>query len=271
MQRAGGTPVVLTPTTDEAELARYLELFAGFLIPGGGDVEPSLYGQERMEACGPAEPGKRDAFECALVRMAVEAGRPLFGICRGNQVINVALGGTLWQDLPSQLGTHPEPADKDGHAAARLAREGHIAHSQGDPFDLHTHEVAVVAGTRLAHVIADAQAFAAGLETRDGSCETAVTAAGLDDLATSTPTDGLVNSPVDPAHLMVNSFHHQAVRDVAPGLVASAYAPYGVVEGVEMPGEHFVMGVQWHPESLWWKDPAAFALFQAFVDAARKG
>lgn len=268
VQRAGGTPVVVTPTTDPAELARYVETFDGFLIPGGGDVDPARYGQRRLPECGPVEPGGRDAFECALVPLVVAADKALLGICRGNQVVNVALGGTLWQDLPSQLGTHPEPDGADPHAAARLAREGHIAHSQGDSADLHTHEVAVVAGTRLERIVAASGAYAAGLLSRDGKCEEAVTSGGAKDAATQVLENSLVNSPADPAHLRVNSFHHQAVRDVAPGLVANAFAPDGVVEGLEKPDARFVLSVQWHPESLWWVDPAAFAIFQAFVDAA---
>ena len=268
VQRAGGTPVVVTPTTDAAELARYVETFDGFLIPGGGDVDPARYGQARMPACGPVEPGGRDAFECALVPLVVAADKALLGICRGNQVMNVALGGTLWQDLPSQLGTHPEPDGEDPHAAARLAREGSIAHSQGNSADLPTHEVACVAGTRLERIVAGSDSFAARLLARDGACERAVTSGGETDAAVRAPEAPLVNSPADPAHLLVNSFHHQAVRDVAPGLVANAFAPDGVVEGLEKPDARFVLSVQWHPESLWWVDPAAFAIFQAFVDAA---
>lgn len=70
--------------------------------------------------------------------------------------------------------------------------------------------------------------------------------------------------------LRVNSFHHQAVRDTAPGLTVSAVAPDGVIEGLEAPGPAFVLGVQWHPEAMWEKEPVQHTLFTAFVDAARK-
>ena len=292
LRTCGALPVVLAETVDPDELSEYVDELDGFVVPGGGDVEPELYGQRRLPECGPTEPYLRDAFEMALVPLVVAADKPLLGICRGNQVLNVALGGTLWQDLPSQLGTSPEPEDEDARRAVELAREGRIAHSQGRPFELHTHEVRVVEGTRLAGIVTGADALAGKVaelaaqageeagsgpvvgETRQdearqaGECQTAED--GCAPGASGSPASGIVaNRPVDPAHLMVNSLHHQAVRDVAPGLEVTAYAPDGVIEGLDMPGKRFVMSVQWHPESLWEHDPAALAIFEAFVAAAR--
>lgn len=297
LRACGALPVVLAETVDPDELREYVDELDGFVVPGGGDVEPALYGQRRLPECGPAEPYLRDAFEMALVPLVVAADKPLLGICRGNQVLNVALGGTLWQDLPSQLGTSPEPEGEDARRAVELAREGRIAHSQGRPFELHTHEVRVVEGTRLASIVAGADALAgkvvelaaqageeagsgpvAGETWQDETRQDEARQAGERQTAEDGRTTGasgsfasgiVANQPVNPAHLMVNSLHHQAVRDVAPGLEVTAYAPDGVIEGLDMPGKRFVMSVQWHPESLWEHDPAALAIFEAFVAAAR--
>ena len=180
----------------------------GLMLTGGDDVEPSRYGEPVHAATVPAESG-RDEFELALVRAARERRLPIFAICRGIQVLNVALGGTLVQDLPSE-------------------RPSTIAHSQREPRQEATHAVKVMGeGTRLGRVL--------------GSLE-----------------------------VQVNSMHHQAIDRLGFGLREVAWAPDGVIEGVEMPGEdRFVLGVQWHPEELVGHDQAARNLFSALVDAAR--
>jgi putative glutamine amidotransferase len=132
---------------------------------------------------------------------------PLLAICRGIQVLNVALGGTLYQDIPSQL---PQASRHDFSDQAR---------------NYLGHEVLVQAGTRLADIV------------------------GAGSLA-------------------VNSFHHQAARDIAPLLQVAASAPDGIVEGLEARGKDFVVGVQWHPEELIEDEPRMLRLFQAFVAEA---
>ncbi|MBS5450525.1 MAG: gamma-glutamyl-gamma-aminobutyrate hydrolase family protein [Coriobacteriia bacterium] len=249
IKAAGGVPVVLSETTDPAELARYVAAFDGFVVPGGGDIEPACYGAERLPECGPAEEG-RDDFELALVPLVVEADKPLFGICRGNQLLNVALGGTLWQDIPSQLGTLPTPDGEDedlsaGRAVEQFRATGRISHDQGRPFDTLVHDVAVQPGTLLANILEDAPAQ-----------------------AVATPLAAQAPEPtLDLAHVMVNSLHHQSVRDAGPDLVVNAMAPDGVIEGVELPGKRFVLAVQWHPEMLWPFDGPSMRLFEAFVAA----
>jgi putative glutamine amidotransferase len=135
------------------------------------------------------DPG-RDEFESALIRLAVQAGRPVLGVCRGHQILNVSLGGTLIADLPDEAG--------EGHGFL------------GYPPDHRSHAVVTHPGTTAAHLYGD--------------------------------------------RLMVNSYHHQAVDTIAPGLRAIAYAPDGVVEAIELPGAD-VVGVQWHPEMLAHADP----------------
>jgi putative glutamine amidotransferase len=152
----------------------------------------------------------RDDLELGLTRRAVADAVPLFAICRGMQVLNVALGGTLVQDILSE-------------------RPGALVHSQKAPRHEATHPVKVLGeGTRLGRVL--------------GALE-----------------------------VEVNSMHHQAIERLGDGLREVAWAPDGVVEGLEMPDEErFVLGVQWHPEELVGHDQAARNLFAAIVDAARR-
>ena len=153
VQAAGGIPVMMAPTQDPAALDRYLAAFDGFLIPGGGDIDPSCYGEERDPACGKVE-YVRDEFELALVPRILEADKPLLGICRGNQLLNVALGGTLWQDIPSQPESTPVPVEPP------------IRHNNDFPFDLIAHGVAVEPETLLDRIVAPAAARQ-GLDTRN--------------------------------------------------------------------------------------------------------
>ena len=99
---AGGVPVILPPTADAVEIAACLDRVDGVLLTGGKDVDPERYGETILNAKVTPEP-ERDAFELPLVAQAVERNFPLLAICRGMQVLNVALGGTLWQDVPDQV------------------------------------------------------------------------------------------------------------------------------------------------------------------------
>jgi putative glutamine amidotransferase len=209
VQAAGGSPLLLTPHfTPEVQAALWPRV-DGLVLTGGGDVEPARFGQTRHPTVDDVSPA-RDELELGLTRRAVADGVPLFAICRGIQVLNVALGGTLLQDIASE-------------------RPGALAHSQTAPRHEATHAVKVLGeGTRLARVL--------------GALE-----------------------------IEVNSMHHQAVEQLGEGLREVAWAPDGVIEGVEMPGdERFVLGVQWHPEELAGHDLAARNLFTAIVDAARR-
>jgi putative glutamine amidotransferase len=209
VQEAGGIPVLLTPHfTPEVQAALWQRL-DGLVLTGGGDIEPARFGEARHPAVDEVSPA-RDELEIDLTRRAVADAVPLFAICRGIQVLNVALGGTLVQDLPSEW---PDA----------------LPHSQKTPRTQPTHAVKVMGeGTHLGRVL--------------GALE-----------------------------LDVNSMHHQAIKQLGEGLREVAWAPDGVVEGVEMPGDdRFVLGVQWHPEELVAHDQAARNLFTAIVDAARR-
>ena len=120
--RAGGLPVMLPQTTDEATIHALLDRIDGLLLSGGVDVLPARYGEETLPACGTIHE-KRDASELLMTQYALDKGMPIFGICRGIQVLAVALGATLFQDIESQLGI---PASK---------------HKQEQPYDDPVHTV----------------------------------------------------------------------------------------------------------------------------------
>jgi len=212
VQQAGGVPVPLPPQLEPGARAEILKHVSGVLLTGGGDVDPARFG----EAAHPTTcevSGARDELEIDLTQWALARRAPLLAVCRGLQVLNVALGGSLYQDIPSEPGS---PLD---HSQTGL---------QGKARNVTAHQVKVREGSRLAAILG-----------------------ALD---------------VD-----VNSFHHQAIKQLGRGLADVAWAPDSIVEGVELvdPAQ-FVVGVQWHPEELVAQDRAAFNLFAALVDRARE-
>ncbi|BBF23224.1 gamma-glutamyl-gamma-aminobutyrate hydrolase family protein [Sutterella megalosphaeroides] len=129
IRAAGGVPLVL-PFAEEAVLDALFEELDGLLLTGGVDVDPRLYGETPQPECGPIET-ERDRLELQLIRKAWEKDLPILAVCRGAQILNAAMGGTLYQDLPSELGLPPE------------------RHSRRDAESLLVHEVRTVPGTRI--------------------------------------------------------------------------------------------------------------------------
>lgn len=127
---AGGVPVILPIITDAAAISDMLSRVDGVLMIGGEDIDPSYYGEAPVPELGEVN-AARDTYEDILIHLCFGAGLPMLGICRGEQVINVILGGTLWQDIPSQL-----PQSKVCHKAP----EGETA----------MHRITVADGTVLA-------------------------------------------------------------------------------------------------------------------------
>ncbi len=207
IELAGGAPVVLPVTQDKEVLEAILARCSGVLLTGGHDVDPALYGQETLPECGELSPA-RDGLENWLIGWALERDMPVLAICRGIQMLNVHLGGTLYQDLPTQ-------------------RPGGVEHSQQPPYETLVHTVKVEEGSFLA---------------------------------------GLIGSGT----LQVNSLHHQAVDQVAPGLVVEALSEDAVVEAVHLPGKKFVLGVQWHPEYCCTFQKEAGDIFRAFIRACKE-
>ncbi len=210
IRRVGATPLVLDPGTDDAD--RVAGRADGLLLTGGGDVDPALYGEPPHAKIAGVDPA-RDAYELDLIARLRPSGMPVFAICRGLQILNVALGGTLVQDIPTQI-------------AGALPHSLKVPPNQ--PFTL-AHDVWIDKDTVLARAMADRLA--------DTDCK-------------------------------VNSRHHQAVKDVAPGLIVSATAPDGVIEAVEDPKARFCLGVQWHPENFW-RTGEFRPLFERFIESCQ--
>lgn len=204
---AGGVPIVLSPLLGPSYAARALDGADGLLLSGGEDIDPPLYGADLSPLTNPPS-RERDLFELALFAVARHRELPILGICRGIQLVNVGLGGTLYQDLPTE---RPGPVVHD-HPGGRAER---------------AHLVRLAAGSRAAQALGgDA--------------------------------------------IRVNSFHHQAVRDLAPGLVASGWTEDGLIEAVESPADAgWLLAVQWHPEEMH-GDVAApeRGLFRSLVEAS---
>jgi putative glutamine amidotransferase len=206
---AGGLPVLIPSDIKENGWKDLVNRLDGILFPGGGDIaieyfhgtpHPAVYGIEAA----------RDAIELGLVREAIAAKVPFLGICRGLQIVNVAMGGTLYTHIPDQLPhalVHDYPGDDSIKSRTALL-----------------HPVSIEAGSHLAKVL-------------------------------------------NKTELLVNSLHHQGIKDVAPDAMVVAHAPDGLVEGIELPEHPFGMAVQWHPEWLTDQEPIR-CLFKAFVDAA---
>jgi putative glutamine amidotransferase len=205
LRRAGARTFVLPPDPAWADdPADAIDRVDGLLLAGGDDIDPSLWGPEaRHPALGPASE-RRDLVEPELLRCAVAQGKPVLGICRGMQMINVGLGGTLTQHMEDTMDQRPHREDDSTYGR---------------------HTLVPVPGTRVA-------------------------------------------SMCDPADV-VFSHHHMAVADLAPGLVVSARAEDGVIEGIELADpDAFCVGVLWHPDAA--HDSTGASVFAALVDAARQ-
>jgi putative glutamine amidotransferase len=207
---AGGIPVLIPLGLETDDLFVILQRVDGLVLPGGGDIDPMAYHGLPHEQLRGID-NDRDRVEINLAREAVNTEKPFLAICRGHQVLNVALGGTMWEDLASQM-----------PGAIRHDYNGNGARTD------RPHMVQVREGSRLAAIL---------------------------------------NSVMIP----VNSLHHQGLRNLAPELTVSATAPDGLVEGVEIEGHPFAVGVQWHPENLVKIDPAMHKLFTSLVEASANG
>lgn len=206
IRQSGGLPVILPLKTEEEERNQICSLCHGFLFTGGHDVNPALYGAEKSDKCGLPN-HDRDILEKDIFACALQADKPVFGICRGIQLINVLCGGTLYQDIPSEY-----------------ENPNQVEHHMQPPYHVPCHKVTVLEDTPLFEL--------------SGRKE-----------------------------LEVNSYHHQAVRELAPSLKAMAISEDGLIEALYMPGQKFIWAVQWHPEFLYMTDREAGKLFKSFVEA----
>lgn len=199
LTRAGLVPVVVPPMLAPDAAGAVLECVQGLVLTGGEDVDPARYHAAPHAKLGETDPA-RDAVELALIAGARRRQLPILAVCRGIQILNVALGGTLYQDLASE-------------------RPGRIDHAE----------------TQARH----------GLAVAPGS---------------------LLHRTLDTTAMTVNTRHHQAIRDLAPTLRATAWAEDGVIEGAESqdPSDAWLLAVQWHPE-----EDVEDALFRGFARATQ--
>ncbi len=197
IEAAGGEIETFYPETFSIDVMDRLD---GIVLTGGGDIDAAEFDEENHPKVYSVDP-KRDAMELSLTREAVARNMPVLGICRGLQVMNVALGGNLIQHL-------------ENHDDSKSSRT-HIAH-----------EVKILEGTKLHKILG----------------------------ATS---------------IGVNSFHHQAAKNLGDQLIATAWSPDDIVEGIEIPDADYFVGVQWHPEEFVDFGKDFQALFDTFVEAAR--
>jgi putative glutamine amidotransferase len=211
LEAAGGVPLLLPYFDDEETVESVLDLIGGLVLTGGRDLDPQFYHESPHPKLEETEP-LRDPVEMQIIHKALKRDMPILGICRGIQTINVAAGGTLYQDILSFVTTDIEHTRPWGPALDPDNPQQH-------------HPIEIEAGSRL---------------------------------------DDLIGSRAVP----VNSYHHQAVKDLAPGFRVTARAPDGVVEAMESTDHRFVLGVQCHIELLWNKDPRWFELYKNFLEAA---
>jgi len=212
--QAGGIPLLI-PVEVTGDLLR--DLFCqvdGLVFCGGGDIDPVYYNEPHMVDNLGTIQKDRDEYELEFMRLAIKEKKPFFAICRGIQVMNVAVGGTLYQDLCSQ---YPQAKRHDYYYEDDKLPRNYIAHE----------------------VILDGSSLLSKILSTD--------------------------------RVMVNSLHHQAAKDIAPGLKAMGQADDGVVEVLEAPDHPFGLGVQWHPEELVSEHESARRMFAAFIEASRNG
>jgi len=206
VERAGGIPLILPVVRGQDVAERQTECADALLISGGYDIDPLLYGEEPHRAL---EFVYRDTdiFQLRTIKTALAKGQPLLAICKGIQLLNVACGGTIYQDLDE-------------------IPDSFVKHSQNRKRSCPSHTVVAEEGSVIAEL-----------------------------LGTTFP---------------VNSYHHQAVKDVGRGLKVTSRAMDGVAESLEMEGESFVIGVQWHPEMMMSGGDDMLPLFLRLVEEAEK-
>ena len=197
----GGIPLAIPVYTNENDLAEILKLCHGILVPGGEDVDPGFYNENPQPTLGVIRPDM-DSFILSALEIAFRHNIPVFGICRGLQIINIALGGTLYQDMS-------------------LYEKETILHNQTYDRSYAVHKADIKTGS-------------------------------------------LLHSIFGKEEIMVNTMHHQAIKELGQGLSATALAPDDIIEAIESDDKP-VFAVQWHPEELIHSTPHMNNLFSHFI------
>ena len=217
VRMAGGVPLVQPVQGDDAQIEAIVNSIDGLVMTGGEDFDPlKWFGEEPIRGLGEVVP-TRDEFDVKLVRAAVAKGIPVLGICRGEQLLAVAFGGSLWQDIPSQV------------------KDSYVKHRQSPTTGtVGTHSIEIAKGSLLAKILGKEEA-------------------------------------------VVNSFHHQAIKDVPQGFKVTAISADGIIEAVERTsrlknfedGGAMILGVQFHPEVITNAgNPEFLPIFRKLVEEA---
>lgn len=203
--KAGGIPVILPIICDEESIRRQIEILDGVILSGGTDINPLLYNEEPSPKLGYIFPEK-DNFDILIAKIAYELNKPILAICRGHQILNVAFGGTLYQDLSYMEGCC-------------------IKHNQQAKDGAVTHTLDIAENSILSSILGNS--------------------------------------------IISNTFHHQAIKDLASGFKITAYSKDNVIEAIESIEKPFVVGVQFHPEIMAvYNDKNMLKLFEALIAAS---
>ncbi len=203
--KAGGVPVILPILSDEESIRRQIELLDGVILSGGVDINPLVYNEEPSPKLGYIFPDK-DTFDLSIVKIACELNKPILAICRGHQILNIAFGGTLYQDLSDMEGCY-------------------IKHQQQTKDGAATHTIDITPNSILHSILGNS--------------------------------------------IVTNTFHHQAIKSLAPGFKVTAFSKDNVIEAIEKCDTNFVVGVQFHPEIMTtYNDKNMLKLFESFITAS---
>ena len=203
---AGAAPIIIPICHNDDAIKKIVSSLDGILLSGGPDIHPTLFNEEPHKNIGSIV-NARDILDFKIIKYAFEMKKPILGICRGLQVINVFFGGTLYQDIDSQT-------------------KSEVQHQQKSRGDLATHSVSIKANSFLHNIFGD--------------------------------------------KTLVNSFHHQSIKDMAKGFdeIATSIND-NIVEAIEYKEDHFIVGLQWHPELLAEKNTQMQEIFNSFIKAIK--
>ena len=206
VEKCGGLPIMLPLTTDEEVLEQAYNLCDGILFTGGHDVSPAVYGEDKKNACG-ISCDIRDSMEGYILKECLVDNKPFLGICRGIQFVNAYLGGTLYQDLPTEY-------------------ECKVEHHMEPPYDRAVHKVEILPYTKLAEILGE----------------------GMHE---------------------VNSYHHQAIKELSHEVTKMAVSEDGLIEAIEVRNQKFAIAVKWQPEFSYESNDDSINLITAFVDECK--
>ena len=245
---AGGIPILIpctilpvisrslsVPSCPSPSFEYYSMLCNGYLFCGGFDISPVLFKEDSRTPIGTTD-YRIDYFQLSLMKYLLTLDRPILAICKGMQLLNIALGGTIWQDLSLR------PEHTGNHMQTSTIHSAHsINHMQTSKVRSDVcHKIQILQDSHLGQIYSQ-------ISSSDSTHDT------------TTP---------DSLEYYVNSFHHQAVHQIGHQLKVTAIASDNLTEAIESTAHPFVLGIQWHPESMYHTDLFSKKIFDAFIQAS---